>query len=723
VLYEMLTGRQAFEGETTVDVIDAILNREPPPLVRLNARVPPDLEHIVRRALEKDRDVRYQSAAEMRAELTGVLRAETQAHHAPSAARPAAPRARAWRFVALASLTLAGLVLAAYFFAPRTPALGRDDELIVADIENTTADPVFDDALKQALIVQLRQSPYLSIVSDDRIRETLGYMKRAPADGIPEPVAREICQRQHVKAVLSGSIAMVGSQYAVGLKATNCENGELLASDIAQAARKEEVLATVGRLTSSLRSRLGESLATLKQYDVAIVQATTPSLDALKEYTTGFRLVQAGQQTASLAHLERAVTLDPQFAIAWAQLATTHFNLRNIPEARRASERAYALRDRVTERERFYIDARYLQSVLGDLDATAVVYERWAQIYPRDYVPRVNLGVVHALLGDSKKAVADYEDARRVDPAPTLTLSNMAFEKFLLGQTADGVTLANQALAITGTNATARTMLLRAACQTGDDSELARLLTEARRHNEEVVLHAAFACAAGRGRWKDARAFEAEFAESKSRITVSHHVEHQLMIASSEWWLGNAATATALARATDGLVPDTELALFASASFAVVGEVGKARRIVAAVTKDTPRSTLMTAMIGPLALGISAWQEHRPDAAVELLKKVGLRADLDPQLHLYLGLAHEQAGHRAEAIASFHEGLKYVQSLPPAGEWAKPMLLLSLARASAAAGDTAGARQAYDQFLAIWAGADADAPLLLQVKREYAALK
>jgi Flp pilus assembly protein TadD len=273
-----------------------------------------------------------------------------------------------------------------------------------------------------------------------------------------------------VKAVLSGSIAAVGTQYAMTFEAANCENGNLLASEIAQAPTKEDVIATVGASARSLRSKLGESLATLTQYDVAIVQATTSSLDALKAYTTGFRLVQANQQQSAIAHLQRAVEVDPQFALAWAQLAAVHTNLRNLPEMRRASQQAYALRDRVTERERFYIDSRYQQSVLGDIEASIRVYEQWAQVYPRDFVPRNNLGVLWTFLGDFDKATAYYEEARRADPSPTLALSNLAFVALASGRPADAVRAATQAIAATGTNSTARATLLVIACTGRDDA-------------------------------------------------------------------------------------------------------------------------------------------------------------------------------------------------------------------------------------------------------------
>src|SRR4029453_17919826 len=376
-----------------------------------------------------------------------------------------------------------------------------------------------------------------------------------------------------------------------------------------------------------------------------------------------------------------------------------------------------------TERWRIYIDARYQQGVRGDIEAAIGVYEQWAQVYPRDFVPRNNLGVLWSFLGHLEKAAAYYEEAHRVDPSPTLPLSNLAFVNLGLGRSAEAVSYANRAIAATGTNSTARNTLLAIACANRDDAEVSRVIAEARRHNEESVLHGAYACFSGHGRLKEARAPEAELLSSKPHITISHHIEHVMQVVGAEWWLGDRVKARTLVVNADGLLKDTEQQWFVPPIVALAGEDERARRMTAALLKDTPESTLVNGITAPLVGGLAGWHAHRPDAALAALREGQRYAQALPEWHLYVGLAHQQAGSNAEAIASFREGLTHSQRWPPSSDWAQPVLRVLLARALSASGDVAGARQAYEAFFKDWEKADADAPLLVSAKREYAALK
>ena len=431
VLYEMVTGQPAFLRPSPIATLDAILHEAPPAPVRLNPGVSPELERIIERALEKDRELRYQTAGEMRAELR-LLRRSTESRWSFAAPKLEERRRAGRRRLAIGSPPSPRQPSPSSprdgGFAPRTPALTQEDELVVADFDNKTGEPVFDDALRQALVVALRQSPYLNVVSDDRMQEALRLMQRQPTERLTEAVAREACQRQNVKAMLGGSIAPLGTAYVIKVNATECVTGKALATEQVQAARREDVLAELGRAARSVREKLGESLATLEKFDVPLERATTSSLDALKAFTNGFRLHMAGQPQRAIPHFERAVSLDPEFALAYAQMSTSYFNLRDNAPARTFAARAYERRDRVSERERFYIEARYHNSATGDFDQSLKVYELWSQTFPRDHVAWNNMGVDSVRARRLRTRARDsYAQAKRLHPSNTLTHGNIAF--------------------------------------------------------------------------------------------------------------------------------------------------------------------------------------------------------------------------------------------------------------------------------------------------------
>ena len=345
------------------------------------------------------------------------------------------------------ALALVAIALAGYWFAPRAPALTVEDEILVGTVANSTGEAVFDDTLRQALTVQLRQSPFLNVVSDDRVQESLRFMGRGRPEPLTEPLAREICQRQNVKAMLSGSIARLGSDYVVTLTAVNCANGDILATGQVQTSRQEDVLAKLGGLASELRERLGESLASIATFDVPIERATTPSLEALKAFTTGLQLHAAGQPQKAIPQLERALALDPQFALAHAQMSTSYNNVRDFTRAREFAAKAYALKERVSDRERFYIEARYFGTVTGESDEVVKVYEVWSQTYPRDYVPWNNLGVEHESRGDFEKSLDAFVHSRQLNSSNSLVHGNIAQNYLHLHRLADARAAADQAIA------------------------------------------------------------------------------------------------------------------------------------------------------------------------------------------------------------------------------------------------------------------------------------
>ena len=717
VLYEMATGTGAFVRPSTVATLDAILHDTPAAPVRLNPVVTPELERIIERALEKDRELRYQSAAEMRAELR-LLRRHTESRQIAAATPRPASR---WRSrVAAGVLVAAGLVAAGWWLAPRTPALTQEDEIIVADFTNKTGEAVFDDTLRQALVVQLRQSPYINVVSDDRMQETLRLMQRKPNEPLTGPAARDACQRQNVKAMLEGSIAPLGSQYVITVNAVNCQTGDSLASEQAQAARREDVLNELGRVARALREQLGESLGTIARYDVPIERATTSSLDALKAFTMGVRLHGAGQPDQAILQLERATALDPDFALAYAQMSTSFFNQRNLSAANRFAARAYTLRDRVSDRERFYIEARYHDSVTADLDQAAKVYETWKQTYPRDYVPWNNLGVTLADLGDNTRALEMYREARRLSPSNSLSTSNVAFGLYMATQLPEARVEADESINRFPTNANGFSTRLYVACLEHDPGKVAEMIDVGRRRRMVDVLFAGVHCATRLGRIGDARELFREIAAMLGEPARERRGRMMIEMAFIEWRIGSQSRARELLEEAQATMPADARVFRLGFLLAEMGEYARVRPLLAQQKADYPAATVLTlwAAVADASLLLT---QRKPEAALELLGPTRRFEGRWRDVALVRARALEQAGRLAEAEADY----KWVvdQSLAPPAATPSVLGWMGLARVRAAAGNIAGAKQAYDQFLDLWKNADPDLTLLAEARQERAALK
>ena len=423
VLYEMATGRMAFPGNTAAVVHEAILNRAPVPVARLKPELPPKLEEVIGKALEKDRKLRYQSAAEIRTDLQRLKR-DTESARLPVATDAAVrdkfvPGRRggiSGIVIAPAVMVLLALAAGSYFYFHRTPKLTNKDTIVVGDFDNKTADPVFDDTLKQGLSVQLEQSPFLSLVSEHKVNETLKMMGRPAGDRLTPEVTREVCERTSSKAMLTGSIAGLGSQYVIGLKAVSCHTGDVLAEAQEQAAAKEVVLKALDNAAGSLRGKLGESLSSVQKYATPVEEATTPSLEALKAYSLGVKTAYTKEDTAALAFFKRAVDLDPNFAMAYAWMSEIYIDLNEVGRGAENARKAYDLRGKVSERERFFIEWNFYQNATGELDKAAQTFELWQQTYLRDDLPYINLGFSYAELGNWEKALEEYREALRLEP-------------------------------------------------------------------------------------------------------------------------------------------------------------------------------------------------------------------------------------------------------------------------------------------------------------------
>ena len=721
VLYEMATGHAAFAKPTTVSTIDAILHDTPAAPVRLNPAVPAELERIIERAIEKDRELRYQTASDIRAELRLLRRAsESRQLSAAGASGNGGQASRSrWAMRAL-TLGIAGvaLVAAGWWLAPRTPAMTQEDEIVVAEFANTTNEPIFDDALRQALVIQLRQSPYLNVVSDDRVQETLRFMQKSPQERLTEPVAREVCQRQNVKAMLAGSVASLGTQYLITLNAVNCATGDVLAARQVEAPRREDVLGRLGEAATALREELGESLASIARYDVPVDRATTGSLEALKAFTTGHRLHSAGQYDQAIQQFERAVALDPNFALAYAQMSTSYFNLRELARSRANATQAYQFRDRVSDRERFYIEARYHDSVTSDWPESLKVYETWAQTYPRDFVPWNNMGVIRAETGDFEGAVENYRQSYRLNPANALSIGNVAYALKALNQIAEAKQAADETMSKFPTNGLGYATRLAIACQERDTPKVNEILAAGRTRRMYDVVLSAFQCAVTQGRLNDARDLGREAALLAGEARRAPRGGQLIEMAFAESRMGDPKRARQSAMQAVDLLPEGSRLPFVLAE---LGDAAAARSRLAAMAAAQPEMTVLKKAWRPLTEGTLLLAEGKPDAALALLGQTDRFEYRWGDITFLRGRALLAAGKPAEAAAEFQRLVD--RPPPPPSATVYPLALINLGRARAAAGDITGARAAYDRLLEFWKDADADLPLLAAVRRERAALK
>jgi tetratricopeptide (TPR) repeat protein len=730
VLYEMATGALPFRGDTSPVIFEAILNRPPVLPVRLNPDVPLHLEEIINKLLEKDRDLRYQSAAEVRADLKRLKR-DTDSGliaAASSSATLRAPRdrnpGRSWNLGVMALVVMAVLGLAMTVFLRRTRAVMTErDAILVADFVNTTADPVFDGTLKKALAVDLEQSPYLNVFPEQKVRQTLQFMGRSPDERITGDVGREICQRVGIKAMLSGSIANLGSQYVITLDAVNASTGESLAREEVQSPNKESVLNSLHEAGSSLRKKLGESLASVQKYDKPLSEATTSSLEALKAFSLGDAKHQSFDELGALPLYQRAIELDPNFAMAYARLGTVYSNLGQSELSEVNRQKAFELRDRASEHEKLYIMSHYYVDS-GQLDKGITALELYKQTYPRDSTPYNNLAAVYIQMGQFENALENARKSVQLDPDSASGYSNVAFAYAGLNRLDEAKATFNEALQHKAGAAVAHSSLGIIAWLQGDKEGMERELDAIKNdpQGDFQVTGLRSSMAAYAGQLKLSRDFGQKQREAAVRLGFKE-------AAASEYAQEAFIEATFLnkARALEDvnqalkLSQSPNVVLFCAGTLAVVGEDARAAKLADEVAQKRPYDTLVQFVIVPLIKAQIEINQGNPGKAIDLLDSALVYARANSGVLYIRGNAYLKAGRGSDAVQAFQRllDLKNMITVDPI----MPLARVGLARAYVLAGDKAQARVAYQDFFALWKDADPDIPLLREVKAEYAKLQ
>ncbi|HVS81321.1 MAG TPA: protein kinase [Pyrinomonadaceae bacterium] len=778
VLYEMAAGRAPFSGETKTDVLVSITKNDPPPIARFAPNLPAEFEWIVMKALRKNIDERYQTIKELETDLkklkqrlefqtelersmppgkltgsfsaSGLGYADTEilaslpgVHTSvPGAARstgqvPSAAQTRVSSAeyivggikrhkiaAAIAGLAIVLIAVAVYFYYPRQRVTLTDkDTILLADFLNTTGDPVFDGTLKQALAVQLGQSPFLDIFSEERVRDTLKFMNRSPDERVTRDVAREICERQGLKAMLLGSISSLGSShYVVSLEALNSRTGDPIAQEQFEIDGKEQVLKSLGQAASRLREKLGESLASIQKFDAPIEQVTTSSLDALKNYSRGFEQHSSGKYLDAIQFYKHAIELDQNFASAYARLAYCYNNTKQNELSREASKKAYELRDRASEREKLYISASYYGGVTGEWARQIESLEIWKSTYPRDWEPANLLANRYTVVGPFEKVVAEAQEAVRLNPKDARAHANLAVGFMGLNRFDEAKGVLRRALSqkLETTNMHAR--LYHIAFVQGDAAAMKEQLDWAAGKPDETqnwqAQTAEFSGQLAKANQLDGREIELAPRGDSKEITAQVLLQQARRNAT----FGNCAPVSEIVGKALALSREQANLVSAANAFAACNQSGFAQSLIDELSKQYPADTLLNSVSLPLIRGQLELNRGNAAQAIQLLepaRKYEVYGDFWPQY--VRAQAYLKQGNGAQATTEFQNIIDHRGWYPLSPLY--PLAHVGLARAAALNSDAAKARKAYQDFFALWKDADATIPLLVAARLEYDKLK
>ena len=733
VLYEMTTGRKAFPGGTAALVHDAILNRAPIPPSKLNSDLPSGLGEIINKALEKNRELRYRNAADIRTDLQRLKRDSDSARLYPTGeAGTTSGLRKRWKAVAAAAIATGALAAGGYLYFHPKPRLSEGDTLVLADFSNTTGDPVFDDTLKQAISVQLAQSPFLNILSSTRTRATLRLMAKPLDTRLTPEVASDLCQRAGGKAYISGSVSSLGSQYVIGLDATNCKTGDLLVQEQVTAENKEHILKSLDQAATKLREKLGESLSTVEKFDAPLDQATTPSLEALKAHSEGLKTLQEKGSAAAIPFFNRAIELDPNFAAAYEALGISYSNLREPGLATANLQRAYDLRGRVSEREKYRISASYYLLATGDLEKAIQVYELWAQTYPRNGEPFGNLGVDYTYLGQYAKAITASLEDLRLNPGSAAAYTNLVGLYPAVNQLDEASRTYQQAIAHKVNNPFLHANRYGVAFLANDTAEMQRQVAAAAgKPGEDVLLSfesdtSAFYGLAASARRLSQRAIDSANG-SDSKETAA---EWQLNAALREAEFNNTSRSRDDITAALAEAPTRDVSILAALALARIGDVGRAERVAHDLAERFPLNTTINRYWLPAIDASIEIRRQNPAKALEDLQTTEEYELGTPLPQFEVGGSLYPVYIRGQVYLLLHQGQQAAAEFQklldhrgiavncPLGALAR----LQLGRAYAIQGDLVRSRAAYQDFFRLWKDADSNIPVLIAAKSEYAKL-
>jgi eukaryotic-like serine/threonine-protein kinase len=756
VLYEMATGKQTFSGNTSAEIFDAILNRTPVAPVRLNPAVPPKLEDVITRALEKDPNLRYQHASDMRSELRRLKR-DTESGHSVVASGiadpassapaispesklhtgsniPAKPRRGKWAVMigAVVVLLVAG-VASWLYFTRHAQTLTDKDTIVLAEFTNTTGDPVFDGTLRQGLSAQLDQSPFLSLISDERIAHTLTLMAKPKDARLTPDVARDVCQRTASAATIEGSISSLGSQYVLSLKAANCRNGDLLAQEQVTASGKEQVLTALGDAATKLRGKMGESLVSVRKYNALPENVTTPSLEALQAYTLGNQTMDvANDYVAAIPLLERAVSMDPNFAMAYLRLAQSYQPLSENDRCAENTRKAYALRERVSESEKLGISSFYELVVTGNLEAARTSFQAWAQTYPRDEDPQVYLWFAYTAMGDYPKANAAALQALKLNSGSGNNVVNLAYTYQWIGRLDQAKATIQESRAHNVDSPWIPLLLYNVYFLEHDPTGMQKEVADAtgKPGVDDQILFLQSETAAYLGQFKNAQELARRAADSAQRASQKEAAaEYQSHSAVREALAGDMPSAKRDAQTALALAAGRQVEGFSAIALGLAGDSGQAERLAADLGKRFGEDTVVKFNYLPMIRAAIALRSGDGQRAIDALSASAPYelGETNPSFTFALypvylrGEAYLAAKQGAAAVNEFQKILDHggVVGNEPIAALAR----LGLARAYALAGDNAKSKTAYQDFLTLWKDADPDIPILIAAKSEYAKLQ
>ena len=733
VLYEMATGRPAFSGETMAGIFHKILYEDPAPVARLVPDLPPELSQIIAKCMEKNRELRYQNASDICTDLRRLKR-DTDSRSVPTPAKPEpTPKiARRWKVMVPAAAALLAFLVTGYFYFHRMPGLTDKDTIILANFSNTTEDPVFDETLRQGLAVQLQESPILSLISEDRIHRTLRLMGR-PADARLTPeLAQEVCERTGGTVVLEGSIVSLGSQYVLGLRAKNCRTGDDIDREQAQAARKEDVLNALSQIASKFRTRAGESLASVEKHSTPLAEATTPSLEALKAYSTAMKIGFSTGLGDAVPLLKRAVEIDPKFAMAYASLGLNYSATGESALSIENTTKAYRLRDRVSDPERFFITALYDRQVTGNLEKEQQTLESWAQAYPRD---RDAYGLMSGFAtqgsGQYQRSIKEASIAMRIDPDFAPGYINTAWDYIYMNRPAEAEKAIQRASERKVEWPELSILQYYLAFLKDDRSGLVRAaeLARGKAGAEDWMAHSEALMLARSGQLRAARRMSVraiKLAQQEGRRERAA----TFMAGNAAWEavFGNASAARDTALAALDLSRGRDVEYGAAFALALSGNSARAQTLAADLGRRFPQDTSVQFNYLPTLGAIFALKGHKLEKAIQVLQaaapfdanvpSVDFNAFFGGLYPVYVrGEAYLNQRKSAEAVAEFQKILDHpgIVLADPVGAAAR----LQLARALALSGEKASAKATYQDFLNLWKHADPEIPILRQAKREF----